>query len=190
MPRLFVRKSRGVGNWDGVDSQTAEDLNFPADVLSDVLDAGNEVSIWEVDPQSTDMDYLVAALHRKTEENLSDVTFRVISDWRIKQLNFKMKNATGGSLDPKLNGCHRVVEVSTVLEAIQLAKAFKERDPCLFSRAEVMRRFAASLQAKRISTDKVSHQLWKRLIDEGHMQIVTQQFGSPNVGTASPSGTS
>jgi hypothetical protein len=34
-----------------------------------------------------------------------------------------------------------------------------------------MRSFAVSLQDKRITTDKIAHQLWKRLLDEGHIQI-------------------
>jgi hypothetical protein len=184
MPRLFLRKSRSTGNWDSVNDETPEDLNFPADVLADVLDMGNEVSVWELDPESPEMDYLVAALHRPTDENLSDATFRVLSAWRLDKLGLKLKNAKGVSLDSKLNGVHRVIEVNTVSDAIRLAKAFKERPPCILSRAEVMRKFAASLQAKRIGTDKVAHQLWRRLIEEGYMQIVAQPTSSSDADAA------
>src|ERR1700722_444860 len=133
MPRLFVRKSRSIGNWDSVNDQTPEDLNFPADVLADVLDAGNEVSVWEIDPESSELEYLVAALHRSADENLSDVTFRVVSVFVLDELGLRFKSAGGGSLDSKLNGRHRTIEVGTTSDAIKLAKALKKRPPRILS---------------------------------------------------------
>jgi hypothetical protein len=175
---LFVRKSRS-GSWDGVTDQTPEDLTFPADVLADVLDGQNEVSVWEVDDlKGPELDHIVAALHAPTAQNLSDVTFRVVSDWYVKtKLGLRMSKTPGTSLDPTLNrsGKHWVIEIDTVGDAIKLAKAFKTRDAIPFSRVEVMRRVARSLQDGRIPAERISYGLWKKLIEERHLQVVAEQ---------------
>jgi hypothetical protein len=171
---LFARKSRS-GNWDNVTDQTLEDLTFPSDVLADVLDGENEVSVWEVeDPPGPALDQIAAALHTQTANNLSEMTFRFISDWCVKtKLGLTMRKTPGISLDTKLNsgGTHWIIQISTVGDAIRLAKAFKERESLSFTRADIMRRFAASLQAKRIPPEKVMPGLWKKLIDEAWVQI-------------------
>jgi len=64
----FLRKS-SRGNWDSITSETAEDLEFPADVLSDILDEENEVSVWEIDdPQGPELNVVVAALHSRAAQ--------------------------------------------------------------------------------------------------------------------------
>jgi hypothetical protein len=175
---LFARKSSG-GNWDNVSKDTLEDLTFPADVLADILDSANEISVWEVDdPPGPELNILAAALHSQEAPNLSDMTFRFISDWRVKQkLGFGMKKTQGDSVDSQLNkaGKHWVIEISAVGDAIQLAKAFKEREPRFFSRDDVMHRFAASVQERRISTERITPGLWKKLIEEGYLQVVAKQ---------------
>jgi hypothetical protein len=69
----------------------------------------------------------------------------------------------------------RVIEIATVGNAIKLAKAFKERAEIPVGRDRVMRRFAVSLQEKRITTEKVTSGLWKKLIDEGYLQIIAER---------------
>lgn len=83
---IFVRKSRR-GDWDRVAADTPADLAFPANVLADILDNENEVSVWEVSdpPAAAELDTIVAALHARNVSNLTDVTLRVISDWKVKR---------------------------------------------------------------------------------------------------------
>jgi hypothetical protein len=130
----FVRKS-SRGDWDKVTAETPEDLTFPADVLSDILDTENEISVWQVDDlNSPELVSLAAALHSPAAQNLGDVTFRRISDWRIKdkeQLGLQMQETRGDSVDSVLNKAkrHSVIKISTVGDAIRLAKALKEHPP-------------------------------------------------------------
>lgn len=174
---LFVRKSRSRGNWDNINNETPEDLAFPADVLADVLDSANELSVWEVnDPPGSELEIIAAALHYHSATDLSDMTFRVISDWKLKQLGLEIIRTPGDSVDSQLNksGKHGIVRVNTIGDAISLAKAFKAREPHSFSRAVVMRRFAISVQEKRISVERITSGLWRKLIDDGHLQVIAQ----------------
>ena len=175
---IFVRQSR-IGNWDNISSETLEETTFPADVLADLLSNEAQISFWQFDDiDSPEMDRLVAALHAQNTQNLSDMTFRVITDWRIKeQLGFRMNQTQGDSLDATLNksGRHWTVTIVSVLDAIKLAKALKECEPKIYSRNEVMQRFATSLQERRIQFDKISSRLWRRLIDERHLRVVVGQ---------------
>lgn len=179
MPSVYVRKSR-KGDWDQVTGDAPEDLMFPANVLADILDNENEVSVWQVSdpPTSEELDTIVAALHARGVSNLSEVTLRVISGWKVKDdLKLTMKTTKGESLDSKLNGAgkHAVIQINTVSDAIKLARAFKAREPIFFGRAQVMKAFASSLAAGRISAEAVSAGLIKRLFDEGYLQFVAKE---------------
>jgi len=175
---LYVRKSR-KGDWDRVAKDTPEEVDFPANVLADLLDNENEISVWEVsDPPGPEIDTIVAALHSRGVSNLSDVTLRVISGWMIKdQLGLGMKQTKGDSLDSKLNGSgkHWVVRTDTVRDVIKLAKGFTHREAIFHGKAQVMRAFASSLAAGRISSDAIQPALLKRLFEDGYLQLVVQQ---------------
>ncbi|HZP76599.1 MAG TPA: hypothetical protein VFB45_10685 [Pseudolabrys sp.] len=174
---LFARKSRG-GNWESLTADGPFDLSFPTDVLADMLDGANEVSVWRVeDPPGVELEILAAALHAKSVENLTDVTFRFISDWQVKEkLRLQMRQTPGESVDTPLNksGAHWVIETNCVDDAIRLAHGFKQRSPRTLNRAAVMRRFALSIQEKRISDQNIAPRLWKRLIDDGYLAVVAE----------------
>ena len=173
---VFFARKCGSANWAGITEETPEDLTFPADVLADILDVANEVSVWQVeDHDGSEVEILAAALHSPNAGNLSDMTFRFISKWRLDQLGLKMKQTMGDSVDNKLKGKHWVIEINTAGEAIKLAKAFIDRPERSFSQADVMRRFAKSVQEKRISTTRISAELWNKLIDGRYIQVVTEQ---------------
>ncbi|WP_439375381.1 hypothetical protein [Bradyrhizobium sp. DASA03120] len=178
MASLFIRKSRR-GDWDKVDPGAAADLSFPADVLSDILDEENEVSVWEVDEalDPGEVDVIAAALHNRGVGNLSDVTLRVISEFKVKDkdrgLGLAMKTTKGESLDRVLNkaGKHHVIVIKSVGDAIELAKAFKARPPVNRNQGEVMQAMATGLASGRISPDDVSGSLMKKLFEQGYLQL-------------------
>jgi hypothetical protein len=186
MPSLYARKSVG-GNWDVINDETPEDATFPADVLADVLEGKNEVSVWEVAQAANQkeleaqdigpaLNTLAAALHSEHAHDLSDVSLRLVSDFGIKRLGLSMRQELGTSVDTGLNksGNHWIIQVNTAGDAMKLAKLFKRREPCFFSKEEVLRLFATSLQQKRISTDRISSGLWKKLLDGGYLQILAK----------------
>lgn len=177
MAIVFVRQSKR-GDWEGVTKETPEDLSFPADVLADVFTGGdNEISVWEIDDSNaSEMGYVAAALHGATATNLSDMTFRVISQWRVDELNLPVRKTKGESLDNILNGSskHWIIQIRTVGDAIKLAKAFKDRDEITYSQKRVMQQFAVSLQEGRISSRNISSELWKKLVDGKHLQVLAE----------------
>jgi hypothetical protein len=172
---FYIRQSRG-GNWDNVVAETPEDTSFPADVLADIYDLHGQVSVWEVETlNAPEVGYLAAALHSGLGK-LSDVTLRVVSDWRLTELGLKKKGSAGGSLDNVLNksGKHWEIVTPTVKETIILAKALKHIDPIFFSQDDVCRLFAISLQERRISISKVSEGMWKLLIEGRYLKFVAE----------------
>jgi hypothetical protein len=172
---FFARKC-GSGNWDSITKETPEDLAFPADVLADLLGAANEVSVWEVDDaDGPEVEILAAALQRPNVGSLSDVTFRFISKWRLDQLGLRMRQTTGDTVDNAVKGKHWLIETKTVEDAIKLAKAFIDRPERSFSQTDVMRRFARSVQEKRISTKRITPELWSKLIEGRYLQVITDQ---------------
>jgi hypothetical protein len=117
----------------------------------------------------------MSARHSPHANNLSDVTFRFVSDWKLNKLGLAKRQTTGDSVDTQLKGKHWIIEINTVADAIMLAKAFKDRPERSFSQAEVMRRFARSVQEMCISTDRITSGLWNKLIDGGYLQVVARQ---------------
>ena len=117
---------------------------------------------------------IVAALHLPPVDNLSEMTFRIISDFRLDRLGLKKRQSGGTSLiDTGLNasGTHWIIMTPTVREGILLAKGLTHVEPITFSRAQVMRCFSVSLAQKWISPEKVSQRLWQRLMKEGHLEF-------------------
>ena len=170
---LFVRQSRG-GDWDSVSESTAEDLNFPADVLADVVDTDCQISIWEVSGlDAPEVDFLVPALVPRSATGFSQITFRFISDWKLETIGLKGKKrqAVGGCLDHSLNrqAMHWHLEIQTIRDAIVFAKALTARPPRIYSKEEVMQRFAISLQAKRLQTKNFNHTLYSHLVDANYL---------------------
>jgi hypothetical protein len=171
---LFIRQSRS-GDWRAIDRNTSEDMNFPADVLWDVLDRDRETSVWQFENlDEPEFHRLVAALNPRNTEQLVDMTFRAISDQQIEQIALEKRQTRGGTLDDELNKSsrHWIIKVNTVGEAIRLAKALSEHPPITFNQDEVMCKFASSLQGKFINAERVTPKLFKRLIDGGHLRII------------------
>src|SRR5947207_10372239 len=104
---FYVRLIKG-DEWDSVSSTTGEDTSFPATVLTDVLDTQGETSVWAIPALQTDnrkpnlegreMARIVAALHLPPVDNLSEMTFRIISDFRLDRLGLKKRQSGGTSL--------------------------------------------------------------------------------------------
>jgi len=164
---FYVRLIKG-DEWDSVSSTTGEDTSFPATVLTDVLDTQGETSVWAIPALQTDnrkpnlegreMARIVAALHLPPVDNLSEMTFRIISDFRLDRLGLKKRQSGGTSLiDTGLNasGTHWIIMTPTVREGILLAKGLTHVEPITFSRAQVMRCFSVSLAQNWISPEKV-----------------------------------
>ena len=168
---LFIRQSR-TGNWDAVSETTVEDLTFPVDVLGDVIDPDCQTSIWEIDRlEFPDVDYLVPALIPRSNSNFSEITFRFISGWKLDQVGLKRRKTVATSLDDTLNrkSMHWIVEISTVSEAIRFAKGLTGREAKIYSKVDVMSRFALSLQEQRLQLKNVNRDLLVELIKGGYL---------------------
>jgi hypothetical protein len=178
---ILVRLSKSNG-WDKVTKDSIEDTSFPADVLADCVDIESDISVWQVhdgnpqelDPNLPQLVRVAAALHHSTDQKLSDMTFRVVSEWRLKQTGLKKRQTKGDSpLDSGLNASstHWSITIAAVADAIKLAKAFRDRPPIYYSQQEVMRHFVRALEEKWIPVDKVNPGLLKALITDGYMKV-------------------
>jgi hypothetical protein len=177
MSTLFVRQSR-QGDWGRINDTTPEDTSFGIDVLSDIVNFECETSVWQVDSRDdAEVDRLTAALHQRSTKRLSDITFRFVSEWQIKQLGLTKKQTRGDSLDDVLNGSgkHWIIETPSVRHAILLAKGLTTQEPKFYAQDTVMRHFARSIVEKRIKTESVSPELWKILILKGLITLSTSE---------------
>jgi hypothetical protein len=178
---FFVRQSR-VGIWDSVSETTAADLTFPVDVLLDVIDADCETSIWEIEKlDSPEVDYLVPALVPRSNSSFPEIRFRFISSWKLEQLGLTKRKTVGTSLDDQLNekSMHWVVEISTVDEAIRFAKGLIVRPMNLYTKEDVMKRFAFSLQEHRLQTNSFKGELLLELLKGNHLRSATSNAEFP-----------
>jgi hypothetical protein len=169
---FYIRQSR-VGNWDVILDSTPEDLAFPADILADIVDPNCETSVWEVASlDSADIDYLVPALIPRSASNFTEIKLRIISGWKLDNLGLKKKMTTGTSLDSVLNkkNIHYVVDIATAKAAIIFAKGLKARDAKTYSKDEVMKRFASSLQEQRLQVKNFNHELLVHLVNNKYLQ--------------------
>jgi hypothetical protein len=169
---FFVRQSR-VGNWDAISRDSNVDLEFPVDVLVDVIDQECQTSLWEVERlDAPEIDYLAAALTSPSASRFRDVTFRFISKYKLATLGLKKYSTKGTSLDKELNKKHWIVEISKITEAITFVKELKVRDPKIYSKDDVARIFSFSLDSGRLNTNNISKELLLQCINGKHLKHV------------------
>jgi hypothetical protein len=170
---FYVRQTYSAA-WDSISDSTPEDLNFPCEVVGELIDSQMETSVWEVtDLDAPEINHLLAALHSPNAKNLSEMTFRFVSAWRLDQIGLTKRTTTGNSLDSNLNKKHFVIEIRSLRDLLKLAKAFKALPARFYGKRHVIHQYSIAIREQRISPPG-ERGMWKLLVDSGCIEFRTE----------------
>lgn len=83
-----------------------EEGDAPADPLGDLATQDNELSVWIIDDEKSNLNQVVAAM-AATRGHLSNLDFALFDLRFLSELNIKIAITTGGTPDKEVNTWHR-----------------------------------------------------------------------------------
>lgn len=102
------------------------DGELPADPLNDLGTQSNELSVYHITANRSNLDRVIAALAANTD-NLSNIDFAVFDENVISELGIKIKKSKGKSPDDQVNNWHSDLYELTATKVLSLARAIKDR---------------------------------------------------------------
>ena len=109
-----------------------EDLSWlsagelPADPLSDLATQSNELSVYHVSDDASNIDRIIASLAANVEQ-LSNVDFAVFDENIISELGIKIKKSKGDLADEQVNNWHSDLYELSGTKILILAKAINDK---------------------------------------------------------------
>jgi hypothetical protein len=152
-----IRKARWY-NVEGVSWLEKGDIQ--ADPLADLNTKGNELSVWLVENDRSNLEQVVTAL-AATRTDISNLDYALLDVRLLPELNIKVRHTTGGTPDEKANASwHRdLVELSAFkvveLARVILAKAERKRIP----ETEIRRLIIQAIASGRIEPTELQESI-------------------------------
>lgn len=95
-----------------------------ADALADLATKGNELSVWHVEDDRSNLEQVVTAL-AAGRDNIANLDYALFDQQILSAINIKIKETKGGSPDEKVNAWHRDLVELSATKLIGLAKAIQ-----------------------------------------------------------------
>ena len=150
----YIRKIRKSKWYKNTSVPWLKENDIQADALVDLETTGNELSVYYIDEDKTNIDQLAVALALSCEY-ISNVDLAIIKEEEIKKINIGIKKTNGETADEKVNKTHFDLVETTAQNILDLAKVIisseKIRKNEIFLRNEA----AKALKEKRIDFSKI-----------------------------------
>jgi hypothetical protein len=118
-----IRKSR----WYKEDWGHLEGEDIPADPLGDLVTTGNELSVWFVKDDRSNLDQVVTAL-AANRDNISTFDYTLFDLKVLEDLGISSKKTSGGTLDELANNSwHIDLAGLTAFKLVKLAKMLLDK---------------------------------------------------------------
>lgn len=115
-----IRKNRWI---EEVDWLLDEDLQ--ADALNDLVTRANELSVYHVTENESNLTQVIAALAVNTTEP-SNIDFALFDEKVISELGIKIKKSPGELADDQVNNWHSDLRELSASKLLELAKIIKK----------------------------------------------------------------
>jgi len=157
----FILRTIRKARWYKIeDVSWLEKGDVPADPLADLNTKANELSVWLIEDDRSNLNHVVTAL-AATRTHISNLDYALLDMQLLPELNIKVRHTTGGTPDEKANvSWHRdLVELSAfkVVELAKsiLAKAERKRVP----ETEIRRLIIQAIASGRIEPTKLQESI-------------------------------
>lgn len=157
----FILRTIRKARWYKIeDVSWLEKGDVPADPLADLNTKANELSVWLIEDDRSNLNQVVTAL-AATRTHISNLDYALLDMQLLPELNIKVRHTTGGTPDEKANvSWHRdLVELSAfkVVELAKsiLAKAERKRVP----ETEIRRLIIQAIASGRIEPTKLQESI-------------------------------
>lgn len=115
-----VRKNR----WYKGEAESSLSINdVPADPLGDLQTKSNELSIWLIDDEKSNLERVASAL-AAGREAIANLDYALLDFKYFRKLKIKYKSSRGGTLDNHINEYHIDMLELSGRKLVRLAKAF------------------------------------------------------------------
>ena len=123
---------------------------FQADALSDLKTDDNELSVWHVADDRSNLDQVVAAL-ASTRDHVSNLDYALLDQNFIFQIQINIWPTVGNSPHEEANLWHRDLIEFSALKLYTLAKSvFENAERKRYSEKEILRLIARAIASGRI----------------------------------------
>lgn len=102
------------------------DNELQADALDDLRTKSNELSVYRVDENESNLGRVIAALAANTD-NPSNIDFAIFGQEIISEIGIKAKNSRGDLPDDQVNHWHTDLYELSASQLLELAKAIKAK---------------------------------------------------------------
>jgi hypothetical protein len=125
VPRI-LRKIR-TQKWASKGYKWLGEGELQADALVDLATKGNELSIYLVNDDNSNLEQVVAAMAVANTQRIDNFDYALFDDECLSRVGMKIKVTHGNTPDGEVNGLHRDLEELTVEKLIALADVIKSK---------------------------------------------------------------
>ncbi len=94
---------------------------MPADPVGDLYTSGNDLSVFQIENDRSNLERVVTALGANAE-TISNVDYALFEDRLVTQVKLEINETPGGTPDEEVNKWHRDIAVGTADNLLALAK--------------------------------------------------------------------
>ena len=172
----MFRKIDNKPNWDNfISGQPLGWLNqgdVPGDLLKDLKTEGNELSVYKVDDNHSNLEKIISAM-AANRKYLKPLYYFLIERESIIGNNYSLADAVGKTLSDEVNiNYHTNIEKLSGFNVVKLAKIFSEKSEIINSEIiikvrpnEVLKIIINSIKKKEYSIDRLGGDL-KEQVEE------------------------
>jgi len=123
---FFLRKIRKAKWYKNENVSWLAEGELQADALSDLETKNNELSVWYVEDDKSNLEQIAAAL-AASGDAISNLDYALLDQEVLSEVSIKVRNTRGGSPDKKVNSWHRDLVELSATALFELAKAIQTK---------------------------------------------------------------
>jgi hypothetical protein len=121
---FFLRTIRKAKWYKNEDVSWLAEGELQADALADLATKGNELSVWHIEDDRSNLEQVVTAV-AAGRDNIANLDYALFDQQILSAINIKIKETKGGSPDEKVNAWHRDLVELSATKLMELAKAIQ-----------------------------------------------------------------
>lgn len=149
----YLRKIRKA-KWYPSDLTWLSQDDLQADALVDLSTKGNELSVYHVDPDKTNLNQVVVALALSCD-HLSNVDFALIQEEDLEPLKIKVRQSQGDTPDEWVNSRHYDLYEITAQKILALALVIKGSEISRITEPNIKKNAIRALKEKRVDRSRI-----------------------------------
>jgi len=121
---LFLRIIRKAKWYKNEQVPWLPEGELQADTLTDLSTKSNELSVWHIEDDRSNLEQVVTAL-AAGRDNIASLDYALFDQQTLLAINIKIKETKGGSPDEKVNSWHRDLVELSATKLMALAKVIQ-----------------------------------------------------------------